>query len=486
MITFTEIHQVAMHDTRPHTPPSPAVNAVRKQSIQDAQSLLDPVMLIQSTAGTPTSKNDEQQQFPAISDSSTCDSMALPKNINEQPRNIEFQGTPEKENSHLGIEQIVMRSPAKPILRIEDSVEAIDAFEEAIEKVGELIPAITKDHISTAKAKKQRKVVAQPEASNRNTNASTHTIESSASTKSVITRSSSRNPAQKSRAPSLRQTNNLSTMKSTMERTSGINGGSVAPSAKSTNASPSSPMATVSKPRAVSTKRVSSIHKAPFQPVKSTKPPTRPSFELPGDAVARKLKEQREERLKRGEGEAPKKEAFKARPVRLSSAPVVKGTATSRARISMAKLDVGQLIASNNRAPTTVPGVRSGSISTTNSAKRFSTPSIPKKDTIISSHGANYTASHPPSKEVKMSKNSNELSRGDISVSDMAQQKQRGKEVFNRTRVEQDERERAKREKEEAARKARAEAAERGRIASREWAEKQKLKKNVNDRRKFP
>ena len=43
--------------------------------------------------------------------------------------------------------------------------------------------------------------------------------------------------------------------------------------------------------------------------------------------------------------------------------------------------------------------------------------------------------------------------------------------------MEQDERDRIKREKEEAAKKARAEAAERGRLASREWAERQRLKK---------
>ena len=43
--------------------------------------------------------------------------------------------------------------------------------------------------------------------------------------------------------------------------------------------------------------------------------------------------------------------------------------------------------------------------------------------------------------------------------------------------MEQDERDRVKREKEEAAKKARAEAADRGRLASREWAERQRLKK---------
>ena len=56
--------------------------------------------------------------------------------------------------------------------------------------------------------------------------------------------------------------------------------------------------------------------------------------------------------------------------------------------------------------------------------------------------------------------------------------------MFNRNRVGLDERERARKEKEEAARKARAEAAERGRIASREWAEKQRMKKVAMEKEK--
>ena len=54
--------------------------------------------------------------------------------------------------------------------------------------------------------------------------------------------------------------------------------------------------------------------------------------------------------------------------------------------------------------------------------------------------------------------------------------KAKGKQVFNRDKVEKDNAERERREKEEAAKKARAEAAERGRIASREWAERQRKK----------
>lgn len=53
----------------------------------------------------------------------------------------------------------------------------------------------------------------------------------------------------------------------------------------------------------------------------------------------------------------------------------------------------------------------------------------------------------------------------------------KGKEVFNRVAQAKSAAEKEKREKEDAAKKARAAAAERGRQASRDWAEKQRLKK---------
>jgi hypothetical protein len=55
----------------------------------------------------------------------------------------------------------------------------------------------------------------------------------------------------------------------------------------------------------------------------------------------------------------------------------------------------------------------------------------------------------------------------------------KGKEVYARFGAARDAAENEKREKEEAARKARAAAAEKGRAASREWAEKQRVKKMV-------
>lgn len=464
-----------MHDQRPHTPPSPAVKAVRMRSSQDAQSLLDPAMLISNTTTAANPTNNGEERLPATSDSSTLVTVNSSESVVAEKQNEESQEGNDQNKGDLKIEKIAIRSPNKPIARIEDSVEAIDAFEEAIEKVGQLIPAIAEDHISTVETKKQRRVVSKSDTNNDNKNAFKSAAANSASIDSVAARPGK--PLQKTRAPSQRQTATLPAQKPKTRRTNAPKDEVDTASTNISKASQSSPPVRASKPRVTSTKRVSSIHKAPFQPIKSTKPPTRPSFELPGDAVARRLKEQREERLKRGDEEPPKKPAFKARTVRLSSAPAVKSTRTSNARISIAKLDAGDSTVSKSRAPLIKPITRSASISTADSIKRLSTTSVPRRDTMTSSNISKRVTSHPPSKGVKTSGNASEILGGDVSAFDLAQQKLRGKEVFNRIRVEQDERERAKREKEEAARKARAEAAERGRIASREWAEKQKLKK---------
>ena len=56
----------------------------------------------------------------------------------------------------------------------------------------------------------------------------------------------------------------------------------------------------------------------------------------------------------------------------------------------------------------------------------------------------------------------------------------KGREVFSRGKLAEEEQQKQKREKEDAARKARAAAAERGRLASRQWAEKQKQRKTLS------
>jgi hypothetical protein len=185
-------------------------------------------------------------------------------------------------------------------------------------------------------------------------------------------------------------------------------------------------------------------------PPKSTKPLTRPSFQLPGEAAAARLKAQKEARLKRiEEAEAAKKAA--------ASAPLRKPIA-HRPRESLLVRDT--------------PGV-SIPPPPQNDAPQRSTSIASKRSSI---GGAPVSRSVSTSSANRSSVVLAEGGKSTVTPVDAAALKVKGKQVFNRDRMEKEAMERERREKEEAAKRARAEAAERGRIASREWAERQKKK----------
>ena len=380
-------------------------------------------------------------------------------------------------------DQIATRSPEKPVLRIEDSVEAIDALEDEIDK---RLPAIT-DAVSSAKAKKQRPA----------TRNSPRESRTSVTALPANDKSQDRKPAQKLKIDQTK---------------------------KATN----SPCTTGQKPvRSLAKNRVSSIHKAPFQPTKSTKQPTISNFELPGDAVAKRLKVQREARLGR-EGEAERglqqvvakaagplkstkpptqasfelsgeavarklkekreermknyqdtevaatKRDFKSRTLRMSQPPLSKPTTTSKARISLALEETLKDSASKNGARPGSGIKGTGQIVSPDTAKRLSTLSnaerTPKTTTKVSARpSVTGTIASGMSTTTSSQRITN---NGKTSYQTL-----RGKEVFERNKIVKSELEKQRKEKEEAAKKARAEAAERGRIASRQWAEKQKARK---------
>ncbi len=449
-----------MHDQRPHTPPSPAVVVVKKHlSSYTKTSTSHSSSVIMSVHSQE--KHDDASMHLGSPETAV---LLTVTNATDKEQSREEPGKGHEEKNDLILDQIMTRSPAELITRIEDSVEAIDAFEEAIEKVGELIPAISEGPRSLAKVK-----VADVAHESNDQNVGSSISHQTGPTN--VSRPSSVKPKRMTtRATSAfqrRKTSNMSvkvTPKPLEESDRGlapvVSATSSARGATSTRANP---------------KRVSSIHNAPFLPAKSTKPLTRSSFELPGDAVARKLKEQREERLKRG-GEEPKKPVFKARPARLSQAPVVRQTALSSARLSLAKTDFKKADVLQERTSANKSISRQRSILTADTQRRLSTISVAKP-----TRPSLTTNTRDPVRNRSMSVVSTHAapgpSRAPMVVPETAQLKLRGKEVFNRNRVELDERERARKEKEEAARRARAEAAERGRIASREWAEKQRMKK---------
>jgi hypothetical protein len=266
-----------------------------------------------------------------------------------------------------------------------------------------------------------------------------------------------------------------------------------------------------SKPRPVSLS-----FPTPPPAARSSKAPTKSSFQLPGEAVAAKLKAAREERMKREVAATAskasskttaeeKKPAFKARPVpsTLKKAPSVRHTAASRARepamtsdsapkpttsSSTTGLKRSNTVGSTRSRPSTVPAATTKPSQppqlTVQKRARPSSVRVSTSDT---------TAPRKPSGATRLSgvqatkddtdaprKPSSGAARPSIApAARNISATSKGKEVYARFSAARNAAESDKREKEDAARKARAAAAEKGRVASREWAQKQKVKNMI-------
>lgn len=183
-----------------------------------------------------------------------------------------------------------------------------------------------------------------------------------------------------------------------------------------------------------------SIHRKPFVPTKSSKPVTKSTFELPGEAYTRRLKEQRESR-KQGDPVVPENPPSHSVEVRLNTAV--------RNRLSLAKQSMG---------PEPLN-------------KRFSTADFRR-------------ASIQPARRTSIQLQSNPVSRRQSSVGSTASYSKippRPAASVGTPTIGTGGRfpvdpQQERRTREENARKARAEAAERGRLASREWAARHKAK----------
>ncbi|RGP72049.1 hypothetical protein FSPOR_2894 [Fusarium sporotrichioides] len=198
---------------------------------------------------------------------------------------------------------------------------------------------------------------------------------------------------------------------------------------------------------------------------KSSKPLTKPTFELPGEAISRRKREEREARLKAQEEEERRKREFKARPVRNSimSASIPRETIASLARQGKLPQE------GTTKQPISVKAKRMSSLG----------PRPTPESQVSQSRGRLSTAaSHENlNRGTSVSAGGCIGKRAALSAEEAHQLKMRGREIFQRDNngYIQD-RERERREREEATRLAREQAAERSRIASREWAEKKRLK----------
>ncbi|KAI1179647.1 hypothetical protein F4777DRAFT_440700 [Nemania sp. FL0916] len=203
---------------------------------------------------------------------------------------------------------------------------------------------------------------------------------------------------------------------------------------------------------------------------RSVKLPTRPTFELPGEAISRRKREEHQAQLRAQEEEDRKRREFKARPLPSHglSATLPRETIASRARQNKAALteNFTQTYNLSKR-----PAMHTGS---------HSRPAL--SNTINQSHGrgreltAETSSALQSSRATSTSTTSVSGTRSPLSIEDVQMQKLRGQEIYQRDNSWVDHRMREKSERETLAKIAREEAAERSRQKSREWAAKQGTK----------
>ncbi|OLN95387.1 hypothetical protein CCHL11_04756 [Colletotrichum chlorophyti] len=201
------------------------------------------------------------------------------------------------------------------------------------------------------------------------------------------------------------------------------------------------------------------------QRTRSLKAPTRPNFELPGEAISRRKREEREARLRAQEEEERKRREFKARPIKanLASAAYPRETLASRARQNKGLDDSDGQAEQGPSKRTSMLGTLARSSSTKSPQTRGRGTSQASAPSQVSRATSTSTASMSGK-------------RSTLSEEDLEQQRIKGREIFERDNCFVEDKERERREREMMAKLAREQAAERSRQASREWAEKQRRK----------
>ncbi|KAI0878804.1 hypothetical protein GGS24DRAFT_343331 [Hypoxylon argillaceum] len=221
----------------------------------------------------------------------------------------------------------------------------------------------------------------------------------------------------------------------------------------------------------IASQRATQPTAASLRRARSAKLPTRPTFELPGEAISRRKREEHQAQLRTQEEEERKRREFKARPVPSHGIPatVPRETIASRARQNKS------ILAENSARLHTHTKPPWGSVGSHSRAALSTTinQSQPR--------GRGLRMEEPPFLDISRATSTSTASvsgkRSSLSMEDVQMQKLRGHEIYQRDNSWTENRMREKYEREAQAKFAREEAAERSRQKSREWAAKQARKR---------
>lgn len=214
--------------------------------------------------------------------------------------------------------------------------------------------------------------------------------------------------------------------------------------------------------------------------VRSSKPPTVPNFELPGESVSRMKRERLAAKLKAEEEEAQRRRQFKARPPPSSGggSATVRSTFTSRQRETQGGGPAGQQGTVSPPGPSPRPGTtKRHSVATTPSVGR--TVSNASASTAQTNRGrTSSVGSSHLSGRATSSSNASTVSAGkrsQVSSEEMQEQKARGREIYTRDNWYGQDKEREMRERQQAIHVARQKYAEQSRMlaASRRLKQQQ-------------
>lgn len=192
--------------------------------------------------------------------------------------------------------------------------------------------------------------------------------------------------------------------------------------------------------------------------IRSSKPPTVANFELPGERLSRQKKERFEQKLKEEEEEARRRRQFKARPPPSSVAPTVRSTFTSRQRQTPGQPEQG-----SSNSPKTEASPRSGASKrqsmtmAPSSARTFSTSTASTASVTARGRTSSTGSTQASTRATSPSIGSVASGRKRMSVSteDIQQQKVRGRQIYNRDNTKGRSKEQEKRDREEAIKLAR-------------------------------
>ncbi|KAK4549944.1 hypothetical protein LTR36_005245 [Oleoguttula mirabilis] len=368
--------------------------------------------------------------------------------------------------------KIIVDAPAVASPKAEDPILAMDALEEAVEKITAEVPDVQPSP-AKPRTKKAAPVV-------RTTKASLARLSLAQADKSALT---TKAPAAGRPRPSLMLARTGSVRHSVATKFEPASKRVALTSSKLPEQAKigekKEAVIPHSKPRPVSLS-----FPTPPPPPKSTKAPTTSTFQLPGAAVAAKLKAAREERASKQPVEEQKKPAFKARPVPagMKKAPSVRQTSTSTARLSSLgeKLSapVAGLKRANSTATSSTAAPRARIVAKEASARSPNAlKSVPDRLTVAKRQSTAMGNTSKP--RVSLTTGTAAPASTSLGTTQRVPSKGtlKGKEVFNRTAAAKEAAEQEKRVKEDVAKRARAAASERSRQASRDWAEKQRMKK---------